>query len=250
MPPRAIGSPSPFLLLGPGRGGTSLLAGCLERHPALMIRAEFGSVAHLMGGDEGEMPPPSMTRPLDYRLARFRAACEADRRAHPGRIWGNKITTEQVLGFGDHDDLYNLDEEPVLDRFLTAMAGYRFLFIMRDGRSCVDSKVRRAGLTHAEAARRWRASVWVLEELEARGVLIGTFRYEDLLVDPEATLRKVAASIGVAFDPRMLEGALSPIMPQDYRHGRIVTEKAAERPGLPPGIEALLRPDLARLGYI
>jgi hypothetical protein len=76
----------------------------------------------------------------------------------------------------------------------------------------------------------------------------GTFRNEDLVTDPEATLRKVAACVGVAFDPLMLEGARSPIMPADYRHGRFVDEKAAEYPNLPPGIEARIRPDLDRLG--
>ncbi|MFG1420133.1 sulfotransferase [Roseixanthobacter liquoris] len=240
--------PPPFLLLGAGRGGTSLLAGCLERHPAVMIRAEFGGIADLMGGDEAQVPPPSMARLLDYRLTRFRAHCEADRSAHPAHVWGNKITTEQVLGLNDHNH-YNLAQEPVLDRFVEMMAGYRFLFIVRDGRTCVDSKVRRAGLSHVEAARRWCASVRVLEHLDARGVLAGTFRFEELVSEPEATLRQVAARIGVAFHPRMLDGADSPLMPQDYRHGRILDEKAAEQPGLPPGIEALIRPDLARLGY-
>ncbi|HQS09162.1 MAG: hypothetical protein B7Y12_08040 [Rhizobiales bacterium 24-66-13] len=245
---RAPACPPPFLLLGAGRGGTSLLAGCLERHPALMIRAEFGGIAILMGGDEAQVPPPSMARLLDYRLARFRAHCEDDRKANPERIWGNKITTEQVLGLNDHN-LYNLAQEPVLDRFVAAMTGYRFLFIVRDGRSCVDSKVRRTGQSHVDAARRWCASVRVLEHLGARGVLAGSFRYEDLVTEPEATLRKVAACVGVAFDPLMLEGACSPLLPPDYRHGRFVDEKAAEHPRLPRGIETLIRPDLDRLGY-
>ncbi|MFG1424718.1 sulfotransferase [Roseixanthobacter glucoisosaccharinicivorans] len=248
MPLRDPTAPSPFLLLGAGRGGSSLLAGCLERHPALLIRAELGGVGVLMGADEAQVPPPSMARLLDYRLTRFRARCDGDRRANPERIWGNKITTEQVLGLNAHNH-YNLTQEPVLDRFVSAMTGYRFLFIMRDGRTCVDSKVRRAGLSHVEAARRWCASVRVLEHLSGQGVLAGSFRYEDLITAPEATLREVAACVGVAFDPLMLEGARSPILPADYRHGRFVNEKAAERPNLPPAIEHLIRPDLDRLGY-
>lgn len=56
------------------------------------------------------------------------------------------------------------------------------------------AKVRRAGLSHVEAARRWCASLRVLEHLAAHGVLAGTFRYADRVTEPEATLREVAAS--------------------------------------------------------
>ena len=141
----------PLLVIGAGRGGTSLLAACLGGHPRVAMKSEFHTTRTLIGDD---FPVLSTTSLIDDRLLAFRAICDEDALRHPGKIWGNKITTEQLGGLEEHNAL-NSPGVDVAERFLTIMSGYRVVFITRHGASCVESKVRRTGQPFVRAAIRW-----------------------------------------------------------------------------------------------
>jgi len=237
----------PILVIGPGRGGTSLLTACLAGHPSIVMRSEYHSTRTLIGDDE---PIRSVATLVDDRLQHLRFLCDEDRARHPGLIWGNKITTEQIRGLEEHNFLNNSCVD-VVARFAQAIAEYRPIFIIRDGRACVDSKSRRAGSPLMRAALGWCYSVRVLDRLGSLGALRTTVRYEELVRKPAAVLTKVCHALEIDFHPNMLDQTNNETLLQpEYRHGRFLHEKATEIPLLPDVVLNVIEPDLRRLGYL
>lgn len=93
---------SPLIIIGVGRGGTSLLTACLDGHPKIIMRHEFNSIDVILGDN---FPVSSITRLAEERLARFQSLCDEDRARHPDKIWGNKVTAEQSNGLEEHNRL-------------------------------------------------------------------------------------------------------------------------------------------------
>jgi Sulfotransferase family len=237
------GSRLPFLLIGVGRGGTSLLAACLAGHPGVVMNSEIHAVATLIGDD---LPLRSTATLVEDRLAAFRAACDEDAAHHPGKVWGNKITTEQIVGLEEHNAL-NRPGVDVVECLLAAMAGYRIVFVTRHAFSCIDSKVRRTGQPFVRAAIRWCYGVRVFERLVERGGLTYWCKFEDLVADPRKTLQGVCDSLGLDFDDAMLAQTQSGFLLPEYRYSGFIAEKAQDLPQLEPGIVALVEPWLGRL---
>jgi hypothetical protein len=238
-------SQSPFFVIGIGRGGTSLLAACFAGHPRVVMKNEFNTIRILVGDD---FPVLSTARLIDDRLTAFRATCDEDASHHPGKVWGNKITTEQIGGLEEHNML-NSPGVDAVERFLEALAGYRIVFIMRHAASCIESKVRRTGQPFVRAAIGWCYGVRVFERLTELGGITCWCRYEDLIVDPRTTLEGLCRSLGLNFDENMLAQTSNGLLMQEYQHGRFIAEKAHNLPELEPRVGALIEPWLGRLGY-
>jgi hypothetical protein len=211
------------------------------------MRSEYHSVGILMGDAE---PIHSVDTLLEDRLAHLNAVCDEDRARHPGSIWGNKITTEQIRGLEEHNFL-NGKTVDVVGRFARAMGEYRKIFITRDGRACVESKVRHTRMPMMRAALNWCYSVRVLDRLDYLGELCATVRYEDLVRWPADVLMNVCDALQIEFHPGMLNQTKNEqLLPPEYRHGRFLKEKATEIPLLPDAILNIIEPDLRRLGYL
>lgn len=217
------------LVVGAGRGGTSLLAALLDAHPCLEIGMEAHS-AHLL--DRSVEPRE--------RVRRYREGCDRIAQSSNAQTWGNKVTTEQIQALEPEGGA-----EP-LKLFFEAFEGIRVIFILRDGRSCVDSKARRAGVSYVEAARRWRFSVEALRYLQPRGALGVTF--EQLLADPRRCLGVVCDFLQLPFSERMYGGTASPKLRPEYRRRRIDPSRAAI-PRLPTDIYESILDDLRACGY-
>jgi hypothetical protein len=116
-------SDSPLLVIGAGRGGASLLAACLDGHPNIIMRSEYMTTEVLIGDN---FPVSAISLLAEERLASFCALCEEDRARHPGKIWGNKLTSEQFARLEEHNALNGVCAN-VIERFLSAMEGYRII---------------------------------------------------------------------------------------------------------------------------
>jgi hypothetical protein len=209
------------------------------------MKSEFHTFRILAGN---EFPISSTARLIDDRLEAFRAVCDEDALRHPGKIWGNKITTEQFSMLEEHNTFNNPGVD-VAERFLQVMRGYRIIFITRHGAACVDSKVRRAELPFMRAAIWWCYSARLFLRLTQLGGIAFSCKYEDLIAEPAATLGRLCDVLGLEFDDNMLAQTESEILPSEYRHGRFLSEKASDVPILAPEIHSVIQPWLDRLGY-
>jgi hypothetical protein len=231
----APGSPFHFLVVGAGRGGTSLLAGLLDSHSRLEVGFELFSIDCLMGR---RPPRPSILRArkqdrlIHNRVNAFKRECLKEARKYPGKLWGNKITTEHIYGLEDHNRLNPGAKADVLEfLFRESLPEVKVIFILRDGRACVRSKVSRTGQAVELACARWKFSVQVykyLRERHERNVLL---KFEDLLQEPVAVLTRACDLLGVPFESRMLEGTKSAKLPPEYRRDSIIKSKLAAADG-------------------
>jgi hypothetical protein len=235
-----------FLVIGAGRGGTSLLAGLLDFHDRLEVGFEQFSEGYLMGAALATSGPAI----FDDRVRAFLDSCRDEARRYPDRIYGNKITTEQLFGLEDHNAANPDAKIDVLDRFFNHfMKGRKIVFVLRDGRTCVRSKVARTGQSVELACERWKYSVEVYRFLRARDHDTLCVRFEDLLLHPEQALADVCAVLGVPYQESMLRGTGNAKMRLDYRQQQLDASKL-ELIDVPAGCIERISDELKLCGYI
>ncbi len=215
-------------IIGAGRGGTSLLTGLLDAHPECEIHPEEFSTKLLMGREwtDAETKCAPAER-ISMRIDNFMAACERKAVEFPGKKWGHKTTTEHIQGLEHlHPDSQFISDPNALPAiagidalvcFLKRVAHIKTVFILRDGRTCIPSKMRRAGLSLNESIKRWKYSLTVLDALKSTIHDLQVIRFEDLIGDPEPVLRSVCDFLGVAYTQAMLQGTQSNKMVATYR---------------------------------
>lgn len=236
-----------FFVVGAGRGGTSLFASLLATHPRVAMGFEFECTDALMGEDLRLRDP---ARLLDERLAAFADRCGRQAGREAGMLWGNKITTEHLRALEDHNLQNPSDPRDGVAAFVDRFERARFLFVLRDGRACVRSKVQRTGIGVDDACERWRYSVAVLRQLEAEvGDRLLTVRFEDLVTAPEATMARACAFLGLEMEVDLAAGTRGKGMRADYRRDG-VDASAAAAGAVPDGVEEALRADLVATGYL
>lgn len=234
-----------FLLVGAGRGGTSLLAGILDAHSHLEVAYEAFTTSHLMGqGLCGALKDNYF-----FRVGAFLHECEQQARQHPERYWGNKITTEHLKALSRHNAVADQAPVEIVEEFFQcSLGGQKIIFILRDGRSCIDSKVRRTGQDIQVACNRWRFSVAVLRWLRESGREFLLVRFEDLLADAPSEVRRVCDYLGVPFEDGMIrDGAASQKILPEYRQAGVARERPL--PELPAEVLAQIADDLRYCGY-
>jgi tetratricopeptide (TPR) repeat protein len=207
----AAGDPVPIFVIGVPRSGVGLLAGLLERHPAIHAVAPQGQLTRaLMGaGPDGAPPAPATAR------ARYLAA----------------------LGTLPADARFVLDREPMnflhAPAILRAFPEARLLHVERDPVDALLSQLSRLFPEHGmaianvpEIASAYRDYRRLMAAWHARlpGAVLDV-RYESLVEKPEMVLRVVCSFLGLRFERGMLEGA--------KLHGRRVGHAAPYAPWLP-----------------
>ncbi|MGL4316274.1 MAG: sulfotransferase family protein [Pseudomonas sp.] len=234
-----------LLLIGAGRGGTSLLAGILDAHSRLEIAFEQHAAAYLMGR---KLSAEAATNYYE-RTRTFLSACEDSARHFPNMVWGNKITTEQLRALQKHNAIESHAKIDLLDEFFQrTFQGKKVVFILRDGRSCAISKVNRTGVDIEQACSRWLFSARVYRYLREHEGNWHTLKYEDLVAEPERTTRALCTFLGLEFEPDMLiKGPNSPKMLAEYRQTEIVPKTPIK--ALPEQYLEQLRGELGYCGY-
>lgn len=199
----------------------------------------------LIGDD---FPVTSTENILNERLQALRSIFDEDISRHHGKIWGNKITTEQSYGLEECNTI-NVSCVDVLSQFVSTMHGYRIIYIARHGASCIDSKVRRTGQPLLRAALRWCYGVRVFERLMQLGAITYWCKYEDLVSEPRSILNEMCAALDIDFNENMLGQTQNPLLIPEYRYERFLSEKAYAIPELPQELASFIRPWLHRMGY-
>jgi hypothetical protein len=138
----------------------------------------------------------------------------------------------------------------VLDLFFNHyLAGVKVVFILRDGRTCVRSKVTRTGQTIEEACKRWNDSVEVYKFLQLRHRNNICVRYENLVASPKEILGQVCGFLEIEFQPAMLEGTANEKLRKEYRRDSLDASRLKLN-HIPPSCLDLINDGLRHCGYI
>ena len=234
-----------FLVIGAGRGGTSLIAGLLDCHSSLEAGLEKFSVDCLMGkkldtsgSNTFDIPVKAFISAVnslmgnrlksrgsnifDNRLKAFISACKKEAKLYPDAVWGNKITTEQIYGLEEHNSDNPDSKIDILDTlFNKYLKDIKVVFILRDGRTCVNSKVQRTDQSFESACDRWKYSVEMYKFFKTRHFNNICIRFEDLLFYPQTTLESVCVFLEIPYQDAMLKGTNNRKMIPDYRQDKI-----------------------------
>jgi hypothetical protein len=211
------------------RSGTKLLRGLLGQHPRIRIpsyETEFLPLLARWVREHGEPASEPAFRELYSQLHHcpYFVFRERDRGPFDWRMWRNacagrfdarglfegfvRAETGTVKGdgiiWGDKSPTY-IEHLPLL---IETFPEGKIVHLVRDVRDYCISIRKAWGKDVRRAASRWSEDVMRAHEYCSR--MPGRFyeiRYESVLAAPEAELRQLAAFIGVAFTPDMLETA-------------------------------------------
>jgi hypothetical protein len=209
-------APAPFVV-GVGRSGTTLLRLMLDAHPELAIPPETHFVPELLErehechgagelvaaivssrtwGDFG-LDPDELTDAV--AAAGARGAADVLR-----AFYGLCAAKRGKPRWGDKTPGYVKRMRPIASGLEEA----RFVHLIRDGRDVALSRMRRgmgAGKSMEEIAELWKRRIENARRQAKR--LKGRYlelRFEDLVADPEAALRRVCDLVELGYDPAML----------------------------------------------
>jgi len=241
--------PAPFVV-GVGRSGTTLLRLMLDAHPALAIPPEthflpvlielFADGAEPSGGDlVAAVQTHAGWRDFGMDEAELQALfAEGGGAAHSIRaFFAAYAARHSKTRWGDKTPVYI---ESIAQIGATLGDQARFVHLIRDGRDVAVSRGARAvkrgreATPAAEEAETWKGRIEGARAQAAEVEHYLELRYEDLIGDPEATLRKVCDFIAIDFDSAML----------DYHEG--AEERLSELSDL-PGRGGKVRPGSERI---
>jgi hypothetical protein len=247
--------PAPFVV-GVGRSGTTLLRLMLDAHPELTIPPETHFVPELIEELGSRARSPEQLTEIvasarqwgDFGLerdalrTRFRAADPLDAGNALRAFYGLYAERTGKPRWGDKTPIY---VESMLE-IQGALPEARFVHLIRDGRDVALSRIRRALDDPPPVwriAENWKRRIDAArrDAAELRHYL--ELRYEDLVRETEATLRRVCEFVDLPWDPAMLDY---------HRHAEErLREMAGDLPArggkaLRPGAERLAAHALAR----
>ena len=270
---------SPFFIIGAGRSGTTLLRLILLGHSRLHIPPESWFLEDLIRELplEGTLTPDQISRAADLvtshrRWSDFALSSDNFRqqlsllqaptlREVIGVIYGDELRIARKVRFGDKSPTYFR----IVPELIALYPGARFIHLIRDGRdvaiSCIDT-----GWPRYYERKRFlwlQAMKW--REVHRRSAYsdrILEIRYEDLVREPEATVRTICTFLGESFEDGMLEWQerVEGTIParEIHIHGRIRGNIDAQHIAIWKNrltslecfsMEACLRDPLERLGY-
>jgi hypothetical protein len=215
QPPADPRDPAPFLI-GASRSGTALLRAMLDAHPEMRMVSETGFAPKLAEMIRSE--PMTVERIIKVMVAagplEAHGVTEDEMRERLERL--EELKAAAVLRefydaaaaaagkdrWGDETPSY-LKRERRLQR---ALSEARFIHVIRDGRDTLAAKPGDIDVGAALATgQRWEKKVRSARQQEHLMEHYAEVRYEDLIADPEATLRSVCELLELDFDPAMVD---------------------------------------------
>lgn len=214
-------SSAPIFIGGPDRCGKTLVAALLGSHSRIAISAVGSNLWPLFYRQFGDLNDEAnadrcIAALMAYKHVRFmepdpEALC-AEFLAGPrtyGRLFAlvqeQHARRQEKPRWGDQTGLV----ERFADEIFEAYPGVRFIHMVRDPRDRYEASLQmwpEGRLRAGGAAGRWLLSTRLAaRNLRRHGEAYLVLRYEDLVRQPEATVRRLAAFVGEAFEPAMME---------------------------------------------
>lgn len=245
-----------FLAIGAGRGGTSILGSVLDAHPHINMGMEAFAKEYLMGLSIKQLDLKNL---IEDRTRLFLAACdvEANKKLSNNnqlKLWGNKITTEQIYGLEMYNSVH-ADKRDVIAYFFDHVIRKdkrKVIFILRDGRNCAASKVRHTGQSLELAVHKWKYSTQVYQHLKDNFSSEECYllKLEDLVREPITHLEDMCHFLNLDYAPVMLEGTLGERMPKEYRRpSGVFDTNILLTSKLPKEYIKIMQAELIKCGY-
>lgn len=275
----ASGAP-PFFIVGSARSGSTLLRMMLVSHSRIAIPPETWFLLSLVDQlplervlDSSELQRAIALIASDYRWPDMKISAE-DLANRATQLISPRIRDLAELIYGVHLEGSGKarwgDKTPpyvkIVPQLCQLFPGARFIYLVRDGRDVTKSiqklmmygrTIRQNSIEWTEAnrwERKWRALGYADRILHVR--------YEDLVLNPEPTLRGICEFIGEQFEPQMLawQDSIERMLPKRERHihsklTRDMRHEDVERWRREMNAselfvaEALMGPDLRGFGY-
>ena len=235
---KPINAGDPFFIIGVQRSGTTLLRLMLNRHPKICIPPESHFILKLVSElpTTGTLSPSEIARASELILCEPRIASwqlsepvvnlaiseipKPELAEIIASVFKMMVTNNNKQRWGDKTPEY----VSILDELETLFPNTKYVYIIRDGRDVVRSFAARSwhGCTLYHRARYLQCQVRKIDRFlkrlpTSRWVEI---KYEDLVHNPEKTLRQVCEFLEEDFSEKMLSYY------EDYHENLTITEKA------------------------
>jgi hypothetical protein len=209
--------PAPFVV-GLTRSGTTLLRMMLDAHPELAIPPETHFVPDLIKAARAEKGVDGMLAAMtsnrtwgDFGISedevgeRLRSVPSGDAAAAVRAFFEAYAEKQGKPRWGDKTPAYMLS----VQRIGRTLPESRFIHLIRDGRDVALSQTARAINEQppaAEQAARWVKRIRKSRDQAAtlKGARYVEARYEDLVRDPETTLRRICEFVDLPWDEAVL----------------------------------------------
>ncbi len=203
-------------IVGMNRSGTTLLRMMLDAHPQLTIPPETHFVPDLIKAvrEDGSTPESALEAMKSARewgdfgfsdeemLTRLRALPKLKPGAAVRTFYEAYMQQQGKPRWGEKTPTY-VQKMKLIQK---ALPEARFVHVIRDGRdvalSVLDRTVR--DLTAGDVGRRWKKKITKAREDAPSLEYYTEIRYEDLILDTEPVLRRVAEFIDLPWDDAML----------------------------------------------
>ena len=198
-----------LFVLGVGRSGTTLLQSMLASHMSVVALPETGFLRrHVLSGSSHQEDWRSDQR-LDRLSPDLRSAVWSSRPETPDSFYRSMVRQAAQTAT---DAAYVLDKDPRLIEYVpdlfAAFPDAQVLHIVRDPRDVLLSKGSASWSSHRPWWFNLAVGTMQINDVE-RGLSqsqrwrVQTIRYEDLLSQPEAILRRLTTALALDFDANM-----------------------------------------------
>jgi len=220
--PQARELPPPFFIVGSGRTGSTLLRMMLAAHSRIAIPPETWFILPLIERFplDRALSPQELNQAIELMTSHYRwsdlqmPAEELRRRSleleQPrladliGVVYGVQLKGSGKVRWGDKTPPYI----QILPKLAELFPGAKFIYLVRDGRDVAKSfqGLRMYGPWLHDNTVEWRDACYWERKWMTSGyaACILQVRYEDLVTDAEAGLRRICQFLGEEFEPRML----------------------------------------------
>jgi hypothetical protein len=269
---------TPFFIIGAGRSGTTLLRLILAGHSRLYVTPETWFIGPLVHDlpltaklDEAQVERAVELIVADYRWPDMEMTVESLRSkarqiAQPSLVDVINIVYAEQLAragksrCGDKTPIYI----EIVPQLIALYPGARFIHLIRDGRDVSISRIDAGWERYYEASRFTWTQTMRWRERYANASFshqILEVKYENLVTDPEPTVRQICRFLDEDFEPGMLDWRqLVELVPERERtiHRRLAQPLSDDAVGIWRtrltalecfAMESCIHADLEQLGY-